>query len=357
MTEHAGAAILVDPADGAVPAAASFRVRWLTPWRMFTALGVALIATAAVLSAVHVEPLDGDTLSSLASAVASETVQLRWQYVAIVVGLAALHYLATAVSLRAAATVDLPLAETYLVQLAASAANRITPVGLGGAAVNVRYLTRRGTDTTSAVGAIAAVTVLGGAAEAIVLTGLILGGRWLGMDGAGHQLRVLIGSVTSGVAPWVWTGIAIVAVAVLLVGRRWRTHGFWQRAAGLVVPTRCLLRRPRDLAALLVSSGLTTVILGFAFIATTAMVPGPSPDAGIGALLVAFMIGSAAGGSVPVPAGLGTTEAALSVVLISLDVPAGQALHEVLIFRILTFWVPAIIGVIGSRVLYRRGAL
>jgi uncharacterized membrane protein YbhN (UPF0104 family) len=125
----------------------------------------------------------------------------------------------------------------------------------------------------------------------------------------------------------------------------------------MVVPVRALLRRPRALATLLVASGSTTLILGCAFVATTVMVPGPHPAAGIGTLLVAFMLGAAAGSAVPIPAGLGSTEAALVAVLLSVHVPAAQAVEEVLIFRLITFWSPAAVGVLASRYLYRRAAI
>jgi uncharacterized membrane protein YbhN (UPF0104 family) len=69
------------------------------------------------------------------------------------------------------------------------------------------------------------------------------------------------------------------------------------------------------------------------------------------------MIGAAAGSAVPVPAGLGSTEAALVAVLVGLHVPAAHAVEEVLIFRTLTFWLPAIAGVLATRYLTKRNAL
>ncbi|HET9117473.1 MAG TPA: lysylphosphatidylglycerol synthase domain-containing protein, partial [Pseudonocardiaceae bacterium] len=75
------------------------------------------------------------------------------------------------------------------------------------------------------------------------------------------------------------------------------------------------------------------------------------------ALLIAFMLGAAAGSAVPVPAGLGSTEAALIAVLISVHIPAQHAVEEVLIFRLLTFWAPAAVGILATRVLYRSRAL
>ncbi len=99
------------------------------------------------------------------------------------------------------------------------------------------------------------------------------------------------------------------------------------------------------------------MILAFAFAASVAMVPGPLPKAGLGALVIAFMLGTAAGTAIPLPAGLGSTEAALIAVLVSVHVPAAAAVQQVLIFRIITFWLPAGIGVFATHHLRRQAAL
>jgi uncharacterized membrane protein YbhN (UPF0104 family) len=44
-------------------------------------------------------------------------------------------------------------------------------------------------------------------------------------------------------------------------------------------------------------------------------------------------------------------------VLVSLHVPAAAAVQQVLIFRIVTFWLPAVIGVFTTHHLRRQKAL
>jgi hypothetical protein len=67
-----------------------------------------------------------------------------WPWIVLAVAAIAASYWCSALALRAAVGRRLPLGRTVLVQLAASAANRITPGGLGGAAVNGRFLTTQG---------------------------------------------------------------------------------------------------------------------------------------------------------------------------------------------------------------------
>jgi uncharacterized membrane protein YbhN (UPF0104 family) len=327
-------------------------------WLIFLCIG--LLSAAATISAAAVDADAGTDLLALLRSVAVEIGGLRWQYAAVVVCLGAAHYLATAIAARAAAGVRLPLGEAVLVQFAAAAANRLTPAGLGGSAINARYMTRRGLHLPAAIGAVTALGVLGVAADVLVLGAIIVAGSWFGLNGASGELRVLVSKVAHlGSAlrsPWLWGVVAVVGLAVgwrlrrrgAAGGRSWRE--FW-------VPIRELGRDPRRLLTLIAASGSTTLVLAVAFGASTAMVPGPQPRAGLGALLVAFMIGAAAGSAVPVPAGLGSTEAALIGVLMTAQVPAGNAVRQVLIFRLITFWAPAIVGVLASRYLYRRRAI
>ncbi len=331
------------------------------PRAWFIGGGLALLAAAAAVSAATVDSDGGFNLVSLTRSVASVITGLRWQYTAIVIGLAAAHYGATAIAARAGAGVPFPLREIFLVQLAAAAANRLTPAGLGGSAVTARYFTRRGLAAPAAIGAVGALAVLGAVADLLVLCGLVFLGSWLGLHGAAGELTALTAHVVHLLgpvrSPWLWLVLSALAAGlggVWAARRRPARRGDWGR---VWQPIRRLAHQPGALATLVLASGATTLVLAFAFVATTAMVPGPQPTAGLGALLIAFMLGAAAGSAVPVPAGLGSTEAALIAVLISVHIPAQHAVEEVLIFRLLTFWAPAAVGILATRALYRSRAL
>lgn len=323
--------------------------------------GLALLVAAAAVSAATVDSDSGVNLLGLARSVSSAITNLRWQYTAIVIGLAATHYLATAIAARAAAGVPLALRETFLVQLAAAAANRLTPAGLGGSAITARYFTRRGLSTPAAIGAVGALAVLGAVADLLVLCGLVFVGGWLGLHGAAGEIAALTNHVVHLLgpvrSPWLWLVLALLAVGLLGARAARRRPAQPGQCRRVWEPIRRLAHQPGALATLVVASGTTTLVLAFAFVATTAMVPGPQPTAGLGALLIAFMLGAAAGSAVPIPAGLGSTEAALIAVLISVHIPAQHAVEEVLIFRLLTFWAPAAVGILATRALYRSRAL
>ncbi len=341
------------------PAAAPAIRRHLSARIVFLAL--AALVAAAALSAATVDPDSGTDLLSLARSVGADLIRLRWQYLAIVAALAAVHYLAAALALRAAAGVPTPLDETTLVQLAAAAANRITPAGLGAAAVNVRYLGRRGLDAPTAIGAVAALSLLGAAADLLVIGALALGAGWLGVHGSARQLALLTAHIRSrpgpARSPWLWAAVGGLA-AIALLGWLLRHRAERVRRWGAIVaPLRRLAHRPAALATLLAASAATTLVLAVAFAASAGMLPGPRPASGPLLLVLGYLLGAAAGNAVPAPAGLGSTDAALIAVLAGLHVPLAHAVEEVLVFRVLTFWAPAVVGVLAGRLLYRRGAL
>ncbi|MDT4912970.1 MAG: hypothetical protein QOC66_2098 [Pseudonocardiales bacterium] len=321
----------------------------------------ALLVAGTLFTAADV---DGDSrydVLSLLRSAGRDIGSLQWQYLCVVLALAALHYLASAVAARSAAGIPLPLGETLVVQFAAAAANRLTPAGIGAAAINVRYFTRRGLRLPAALGAVTALNVLGAVADLIVLSILVFGGQWLGLSGGAKEITLLARHVAQLVAPfgspWLWTaaialvaGLAVISIRSRRAGRTRHWRQYWTSIGRL-------LRRPASLASLMTASGATTLILGFAFVASAAMVPGPIPQESLGALLIGYMIGAAAGSAVPTPAGIGSTETALVAILIAAQVPASHAVEDVLVFRVLTFWLPAALGVLALRRLNRRRAL
>ena len=64
----------------------------------------------------------------------------------------------------------------------------------------------------------------------------------------------------------------------------------------------------------------------------------------VAAIAVVYLAGATLGQAAPTPGGLGAVEAALSAGLTAAGVEAGVAVSSVLLFRLLTFWLPTIPG-------------
>jgi uncharacterized membrane protein YbhN (UPF0104 family) len=345
--------------------------RWLSRAQRFW-LAALVLAVAGILLGTPLA--DGDTAGDLATsagAIFRNLGSMPWHVAPILAVIAALHYVAAALALRAAAGARLPLREVTWVQLAAAAANRLTPAGLGGAAINARYLQRKDFQPVKAVATVGILAGLGAVADMIVFASLVLAGRWVGISGGSHEMAALGAKLNgpwravSGL-PWpiragIYLALAAGIVALVERSRRRRKTATPGEAdaeqSRRVWPVfRGLLRQPRRLLMLLAASGATTLLLacGFAF---TAMAVGKSSTATFGGLLVGFLIGGAVATAVPTPAGIGATEAALVGVLLIDHFTSASAVITVLMFRVVTFWAPAVVGFAFLRPLRRRQLL
>ncbi len=337
---------------------------------------VALAAAAAT---------DHDFAASVGDVARSAAARLRdapWELTPVLLVLAGLHYAASAVALRTAAGLPLPLRQSFKVQLAAAAANRVTPAGLGAAAVNARYLMRNDRDSTQVISVLSALGLLGAVADAIVFALVIVVGSWFGMHGAAHELGALAHKLTGPVAgAWNllgWSGVLATAVGLLSIAagiltyRRRRPGADDPAATGfgaakviafvrrlshdLRVQFAGLLRAPARLAVLLFCSAATTLTLAVGFM-LTAQFASHGTTIGAGGLVVAYMLGGMAGSVAPGPAGAGATEAALAGILISGGMPAAVAISSVVFYRLVTFWAPPLAGVWALRGLRREAAI
>ena len=102
--------------------------------------GVAALTVAVIVVTAPVADRDsGPSPWTLLRDASGDLHWRSWLFVPTVAALAGVHYLLAGTALRAAAGTRLGRWETTLAQLAAAAANRVVPAGLGAAAVNVRY--------------------------------------------------------------------------------------------------------------------------------------------------------------------------------------------------------------------------
>ncbi len=334
----------------------------------------ALVFLAIVILAAAGAPLaDGDSFADLVhslTSLAGGIGAVRWVFLPILLGVAALHYVCASLALRAAAGARLPLGMTMLAQLAASTANRVTPAGLGGAAVNVRYLSRSGMEKSGALGCVAALGLLGSAADLLLIVVLVIGGPYIGLGGGhaelaslGNRLAHLATVPTLSPTTMIVASALVVAIALVTRSRRRPFQAISDRPsrvqmlAEAVRQVAAVVRRPRDLITLLASSAATTLLLGVALAVSVLAIPGHLPGSSFGMVIMAYLLGAAAGAATPVPAGIGSTEAALVAAMVAAHVPAGHALQSVLLFRLVTFWAPAVAGLPAGRVLRTQGAI
>ena len=269
-----------------------------------------------------------------------------WRWTLAALGLSAVTYLGAAMSLSGFVLERLRLARTLLVQVAGSFVTLVTPAAVGGAALNIRYLRRNG---VSAADSAASVGVSQLVAFTLHLSLLVI---FAAITGTARD---------SSLQPprWVFfvvAGLVVVGLAMLATppGRR-LLRARIAPGLGQVIPRLLdVAQQPAKLAQGMGGAALLTAGYILCLAACVRALGGSLPLASIA---VVYLTGSAVGSIVPTPGGLGAVEAALSAGLGAAGLPGATAVSAVLLFRMLTFWLPVPIGWGALSYLQRKGSL
>jgi uncharacterized membrane protein YbhN (UPF0104 family) len=269
-----------------------------------------------------------------------------WRWLTVAAALSAVTYVAAALAISGWVVERLRFGRTLLVQIAASFVTLVAPATVGGVALNARYLQRAGVPAALAVASVGVSQAVGLVVHVVLLALFVF----------------LTGTSTNPAfsVPW-WAyavGGAVVAllvlVAVLPRGRGWLRS----RVQPLITETlpRLLevLQRPRKLA-----EGLGgTLLLSAAYILCLwAAVHAFGGNVHVATVAVVYLAGSAIGSAAPTPGGLGAVEAALAAGLTAAGLPSVTAVSAVLLFRLVTFWLPVLPGWLAFTALQRRQAI
>jgi glycosyltransferase 2 family protein len=300
-----------------------------------------LLTLVASVAAAYL--LAGELERASLSQVLSEA-NLDWAFAAL--ALSAVTYVGAAVSLSGFVGERLDFFRTLLAQVAGSFVTLVTPAAVGGAALNIRYLQRRKIPAPVAVASVGVSQVV-----AFVLHIMLI------------AVFVAIAGTSKGEplkpprwAYFVLAGLVLAALSVLAVpaGRRLVRARVSPTFAQVLPRLLEIVQRPRKLA-----QGVSgTLLLSFAYIfCLAACVAAFGRSVPIASIAVVYLTGSALGSLIPTPGGLGAVEAALTAGLTAAGLPGAVAVSSVLLFRLLTFWLPVPFGWVALNFLERKQAL
>ncbi|MFM7211372.1 MAG: YbhN family protein, partial [Actinomycetota bacterium] len=272
------------------------------------------------------------------------TASLEWLAVAFIASL--VTYVGAAWSLVGFVPERIPLHRTMMAQVAGDFATLVSPPTLGAVAINMRFLTKAGLHP-----ALAGASVGVSQVAAFVMHLLLLLGFGIA---AGTQADFTFD-------PPAWAVIAVIAVAILFLSAfavpRLRRYVFGRVRPLLreVVPRLITVaQRP----AKLVEGIGGILLLNAAYIAClVACVRAFGGDTNIAAIAVVYLAGATIGQAAPTPGGLGAVEAALAAGLTAAGLPGGLAVSSVLLFRLVTFWIPTVPGYLSFNWLTKKGYL
>jgi uncharacterized protein (TIRG00374 family) len=219
----------------------------------------------------------------------------------------------------------------------------VAPAAVGGVALNARYLQRQGLRPGHAVASVGASQLFGLGAHILLLMifGYITGAE---------QAPTLSPSRT------VIAGVLTLAVAVLIVTavpplRKYLFERVRSLFAGVVPRMLDVVQQPKKLLSGI--GGMLLMTLAFVM-CLDASLRAFGEEMNYSTIAVVYLTANALGSAAPTPGGLGAVEAALYTALTAFQVPPSAALPAVLLFRLMTFWLPVLPGWLALTQLTRK---
>ena len=265
----------------------------------------------------------------------SELRTANWWWALFGLAVSALKYLGAAAALWACADGLVSFRNLTLMQVANTFAATTTPAGVGGLALSARFLQKGG------LGALRAATAVALQQSVQVVTHITLLILFSAFAGASADLSHFVPSATIVYAVG---GVLLVLIAAFVVVpklRTWLTATVGPRITEVLRDLRELASEPRRLALIVLGCAATT--LGGA-LALWASIEAFGGNASFVTVTVVTMIGGTLASAAPTPGGVGAVEAALIGGLAAFGVPAGIAVPSVLLYRVLTCWLPVFVG-------------
>ncbi|MFC8173645.1 lysylphosphatidylglycerol synthase domain-containing protein [Streptomyces sp. NPDC057242] len=288
-------------------------------------------------------------LSQIASTPLSTISQADWRWVAAAVLFSSLSYVAAAMSLLGFVPERVGFWRTVVAQVAGSFVKIVAPAAVGGVALNTRFLQRSGVRPGLAVASVGASQLFGLGAHILLLLSF---GYLTGTE----KSQSFTPSRT------VIAGLLTVAVLVLVVTaipfmRKFVSTRLRSLFAGVVPRMLDVLQRP---VKLLTGIGGMLLLTGAFVLCLDASIRAFGHDSqsiSYASVAVVFLAGNALGSAAPTPGGVGAVEGALTFGLVAVGLPLEVATPAVLLYRLLTLWLPVLPGWLCFNWLTRREAL
>ncbi|MBO1337074.1 lysylphosphatidylglycerol synthase transmembrane domain-containing protein [Streptomyces sp. VRA16 Mangrove soil] len=275
--------------------------------------------------------------------------EAEWGWVGLAVVFSALSYVAAAMSLLGFVPERVPFMRTVAAQVAGSFVKIVAPAAVGGVALNTRFLQRAGVRPGLAVASVGASQLFGMCSHILLL---LTFGYLTGTE------------KTPSLSPsrTVIAGLLTVAVLVLVVTsipflRKFVVTRVRSLFAGVVPRMLDVLQRPRKLITGIGGMLLLTACFVMCLDASIRAFGNESTSLSLASVAVVFLAGNALGSAAPTPGGVGAVEATLTVGLIAIGLPKEVAAPAVLLYRLLTLWLPVLPGWLFFNHLSRKGAL
>ncbi|MFD4868364.1 lysylphosphatidylglycerol synthase domain-containing protein [Streptomyces sp. NPDC058412] len=272
----------------------------------------------------------------------------QWGWVGAALAFSALTYFAAAMSLLGFVPERVSFLRTVIAQVAGSFVKLVAPAAVGGVALNTRFLQRAGVRPGLAVASVGASQLFGLASHILLLLSF---GYLTGTEKTPEMTpsrAVIAGLLTVAVLVLVVTAVPFMRKFVVT-----RVRALF---AGVVPRMLDVLQRPKKLVTgiggMLLLTGCFVMCLDASIRAF-----GGGEAISYASIAVVFLAGNALGSAAPTPGGMGAVETTLTLGLIAAGLEKEVAISAVLLFRLMTFWLPVLPGWISFNFLTRKEAI
>ncbi|MFD3543204.1 YbhN family protein [Streptomyces sp. NPDC058662] len=279
---------------------------------------------------------------------ATIVTQAQWGWVGAALAFSALSYFAAAMSLLGFVPERVSFLRTVVAQVAGSFVKLVAPAAVGGVALNTRFLQRAGVRPGLAVASVGASQLFGLASHILLLLSF---GYLTGTEKTPQMTpsrTVIAGLLTVAVLVLVVTAVPFMRKFVVT-----RVRALF---AGVVPRMLDVLQRPQKLVTgiggMLLLTGCFVMCLDASIRAF-----GGGEAISYASIAVVFLAGNALGSAAPTPGGMGAVETTLTLGLIAAGLEKEVAISAVLLFRLMTFWLPVLPGWISFNFLTRKEAI
>ncbi|MBK9180171.1 MAG: flippase-like domain-containing protein [Acidimicrobiales bacterium] len=311
-------------------ASAATGVEAVEPEKLQRVSGRSLLMTGLLVAMFYILlPQLGDVPASIEA-----LEDATWGFLPFVLVLAGASYLSSAFVFMGTVDARLPVWPALEAQLASAFVNRVTPANVGGMALRIRFLQKRGIEAAAAASAVGLNSGATGLVKTVLLVVFVV------LTGFGS----LGGFDVSGVV-WALGGVVLLLAVgwVVLFGTG------WGRAKVVEPLLRSVRHALRNLQAVLTSPSKVVLVVGGSigmylaniaalFLTVEAFGGGVS----FSRVAVVYLGGTTIAGVAPTPGNVGAVEAALAAGLSAAGMDSAVALSAVLVFRLATYWLPTL---------------
>lgn len=232
------------------------------------------------------------------------------------------------------------LRHAILMQFSSGFATKLVPAGVGGFALNTRFLVKRGHSLVQALAVMMINNSLGVLGHIVIVVSALL---------MSSRLMEDIEFIRLPHAKWMLGAVVTIGLVMLLIpALRLKIKNF---AKELRMTLRYYRGHPRKLIGGLIGAfGVTLLFALVLYFCAKSL----GVDLMWLEVLAALSIGIIGATVTPTPGGIGGAEAAFTAGLVLLGVDGGKALSVALLYRLLAFWLPILPGFLCLQYALRR---